>query len=228
MKISHVPHIQTHLLLVLWAMMVGGIAQAQQSNYYPLIQTGIRLEAAWAMTPKGNHTILNDDGVLTFLVDTKNSRPAFGLGMFMQFNIKDYLYLRPELLVQLSSRQAKLTDDSSGQLLPLESRHYSLAIPIVLGYHIDEWGFHAGIVLQNQLRSQAQDKGEAIYSIEGNYTQFTLGLGYQKDNWLLDLYYAAPLGEAEDKIIVDGSSHNISTRNSHIGLRIGRVMGGRE
>jgi hypothetical protein len=216
----------SYLLAVLVFSLAPFVLEAQ--DYRP-IQTGTRITYDAIFSKKGM-TILPDSlGVDSLSVSLNKNASDIGLGMFMQFNIKDYLFFRPEAIVHLSNRKMALQDLITRQNEELNYRLYSFSLPIQFGYRIDGFSLQAGIVWHSQLRTDLlkSDKENFLYEFGSSYTTFTVGLGYQSKWLLLDVYYETALGNSENTIRLSHGNYDIPSRFKHLSVRLGFIISGR-
>jgi hypothetical protein len=196
---------------------------------YKPIQTGSRITYDAIFSKKGM-TILPDSlGMDSRSVSLNKNASDVGLGMFMQFNIKDYLFFRPEAIVHLSNRGMMLQDLATNENEELNYRLYSFSLPIQFGYRIDGFSLQTGIVWHSQLRTDLlkSDKENFLYEFGSSYTTFTVGLGYQSKWLLLDVYYETALGDSENTIRLSHGNYDIPSRFKHLSVRLGFIISGR-
>ena len=197
---------------------------------YNLIQTGPRITYDAIFSKKGM-TILPDSlGMDSLSVSLNKNASDIGLGMFMQFNIKDYLFFRPEAIVHLSNRKMNLQELANNQKEELNYRLYSFSLPIQFGYRIDGFSLQTGIVWHSQLRTDLlkTEKENFLYEFGSSYTTFSVGLGYQSKWLLLDVYYETALGDSENTIQLSHGDYDIPSRFKHLSVRLGIIISGRD
>lgn len=197
-------------------------------DYNP-IQTGPRITYDAIFSKKGM-TILPDSlGMDSLSASLNKNASSIGLGMFMQFNIKDYLFLRPEAIVHLSNRKMNLQDLATNQNEELSYRLYSFSLPIQLGYRIEGFSIQTGIVWHSQLRTDLTkiEKENFMYEFGSGYIAFTAGIGYQSKWLLLDVYYETALGDSKNAFQLPHGDYDMPSRSQHLSIRLGFIISGR-
>ncbi len=195
---------------------------------YKPIQTGPRLSVDFAFTGTEPHNILNDLGQDSLQFTRNSFSSNFGIGMFMQFNIKDYLFFRPEAIVHLSKRKAELLDLQTNQTEPLSANLFAFSMPVHIGYRVEGVSLQLGLVWHNQLRSDAKKGPEdLLYKYKGSHTTFSAGLGYQSGWLLFDIYYEKSLSKVKEGIQISEMDYSLSSRPSYLSVRIGFMISGK-
>ncbi len=194
------------------------------------IQTGPRITYDRIWLSESSTILKGANGLDSLNVQLDGSRNAFGLGMFMQFNLADYFFIRPEANIQISTQKYNLrTLISSGTGEDASTRLFSFSMPVHIGYRIEGISLQAGVVWHRQLRNDNKDAPEDfIYEFNSSHLSYSFGLGYQT-NWLLvDIYYEKSFNENQDRVKwSDTSASTLNNRSSYLSLRIGFVLAGR-
>lgn len=216
--------------IVLIIVLFTGSASAQSGGSYKPIQTGPRLTADVLFQGESSLIVKDALGIDSLTLRPNKNATDFGLGMFMQINVMDYLFLRPEAIVHISNRHMELEPTIGiGSTENLTHRLYSFSLPIQLGYRVEGVSLQAGIVWHNQLRTDLLkvEKENFNYQFGNGYTSFTVGLGYQSNWILLDFYYEKALGNSEDLLTVSNREYTLKYKPQHLSLRLGFIISGR-
>lgn len=205
------------------------LKNSYSQNYSP-IQTGPRLVFD-VIFPKAETLIVEDAlGIDSISINSKKNELDFGLGMFMQFNIKEYLFLRPEAIVHISNRDMSILNLANNTTEDLNHRLYSFSLPIQLGYQVEGISLQTGIVWHNQLRTDLikSDKEDFNYEFGNGYTSFTVGLGYKSKGFLFDIYYESAMGKLENVIAINDIEYRQQMNPKQLSIRIGFILSGRD
>ncbi len=168
------------------------------------------------------------NGLDTLRIREQGSDLEYGLGMFMQFNLKEYLFIRPEAIVHISNRGMDFNDLTSNMASEIKHQVFSFSVPIQIGYQIDGWSLQTGIVWRNHLRTEPKnDEQNFRYEYQGTHSTFLLGLGYQSKWLLVDLYYENAFGNANRKAVLNGKEFSNSSKSKYLSLRLGFILSGR-
>ncbi len=194
------------------------------------IQTGPRIIYDRVWLSESSTNIQGMNGADSLNVQPNKNRNAFGLGMFMQFNLADYFFIRPEANVQIATQKYNLRAlISSGGGEEASTRLFSFSMPIHIGYRIEGISLQAGAVWHRQLRNDNKEAPEDFnYEFNDSHLSYSFGLGYQT-NWLLvDIYYEKSFNENQDSVKwSDTSSSTLNNTSSYLSLRVGFVLAGR-
>ncbi len=199
-----------------------------QDDYKP-IQTGPRITFSGVNYGKDTMLLQGINPLQTYvdslIIQPQKSDFTYGLGMFMQLNIKEYLYIRPEFLVNISNRHFTTSDIINNNETKLKTRLFMMEIPLNIGYRVEGVSIQAGLTWFRNLR--ANNPEGFNYEYHRGHTAYSFGLGYQKEFFLIDFYYQKSFSNQTDFYNNDDNlEYNLSTQPSYIGLKIGFVISG--
>ncbi len=220
MKLQHI--LLTSILLFIFSTFI--FAQTDSP-----IQTGPRLSLDIIWNQQNQSTLQNLQGVDTLNFQHHKNDLLYGLGMFMQFNVKDYFFIRPEALIHLSKRRHSLNTLDGNNHQELISNLYTFSLPIHLGYQIESLSLQVGVVWNSQLKNEFKENylDNFDYKYQNSYTSFSIGLGYQSEWILLDLYYQKSLGNSRNLLQYNNEEQEHPIKLSYLTLRLGIILAGR-
>ncbi len=214
-----------YILSVFFSFLLSLSLSAQ--DYSP-IQTGTRLSFSYVGATDYTGVLQGENGLDTLSVSFNGGNPSYGLGMFMQFNVLPFLFIRPEAEVRLSPRKGEV--DFFGNMAPqeLNLRAFSFDIPIRVGYRIEGFSVQTGIGFHSRLKSKFKDSPleELEFEPEGGFISFDLGFGYHNDVLFIDFYWEKGLKNNEGDLRYNSSSVLFSQKENYFGLKIGLALGG--
>ncbi len=196
---------------------------------YSPIQTGPRITFDYISLGEDSFNAQSSLGIDSLSLSRGKNAVDFGLGMFMQFNIKDYLFLRPEAIVHISNRELEMRELSNNIVTPLKSSLFSFTVPVHIGYRIEGVSLQLGLVWHHQLRGEGKKDSpeDIIYKYDSSHMAYSFGLGYQSKWFLFDAYFQRSLTNVEDGLQINEMDYEFNSKPIYLSVRIGFILSGR-
>ncbi len=185
------------------------------------IQTGPRIGADIRLE-KSDRIVLSDAlGQDSLMVSPQKSATHFMLGMFTQFNINEFFYVRPEFLVSLGNKSFDI-EPIGGEKQERSYRQYGFVMPVHAGYRVEGFSLQFGFVYHSRLRNDIRDEVEDFeVKFDKSYVNMSFGLGWHNELFFIDIRFEPSFRGNEDYMANYGESRKFGTRTRHLTFSVG-------